>query len=183
MEQTICSYPSGGASAPRKRVARPAKRAETRAEAAPARKSTRTATLPREDEVVTAAKPIRAKSPRGKAPQRETQRGEEAPAELADALELPGETKPATPNGADLASAGPTNTGGVIALADFEDLFTRFQTPLINFVFRLVGNREQAYDLTQDVFVKAYARSLRRDDHPGGGVVIVALSHRVEYRD
>jgi RNA polymerase sigma-70 factor (ECF subfamily) len=39
---------------------------------------------------------------------------------------------------------------------DFEEIFTRFQTPLINFVFRLVGNREQAYDLTQDVFVKAY---------------------------
>jgi RNA polymerase sigma-70 factor (ECF subfamily) len=49
-----------------------------------------------------------------------------------------------------------TGTGGVITLADFEEIFTRFQTPLTNFVFRLVGNREQAYDLTQDVFVKAY---------------------------
>lgn len=46
--------------------------------------------------------------------------------------------------------------GPVVGLADFEDIFTRFQTPLTNFVFRLVGNREQAYDLTQDVFVKAY---------------------------
>ncbi len=46
--------------------------------------------------------------------------------------------------------------GAVIGVADFEDIFTRFQTPLTNFVFRLVGNREQAYDLTQDVFVKAY---------------------------
>ncbi|MEO7000607.1 MAG: RNA polymerase sigma factor [Ktedonobacterales bacterium] len=44
----------------------------------------------------------------------------------------------------------------VVGVADFEDIFTRFQTPLINFVFRLVGNREQACDLTQDVFVKAY---------------------------
>jgi RNA polymerase sigma-70 factor (ECF subfamily) len=49
------------------------------------------------------------------------------------------------------AEAGP-----VVGLADFEDIFTRFQTPLTNFVYRLVGNREQAYDLTQDVFVKAY---------------------------
>jgi RNA polymerase sigma-70 factor, ECF subfamily len=44
----------------------------------------------------------------------------------------------------------------LIELADFEAVFQRFQTPIINFVFRLVGNREQAYDLAQDVFVKAY---------------------------
>jgi RNA polymerase sigma-70 factor (ECF subfamily) len=46
--------------------------------------------------------------------------------------------------------------GPMVGVADFEDIFSRFQTPLCNFVFRLVGNREQAYDLTQDVFVKAY---------------------------
>lgn len=46
--------------------------------------------------------------------------------------------------------------GPVVGIDDFEEIFTRFQTPLTNFVFRLVGNREQAYDLTQDVFVKAY---------------------------
>lgn len=44
----------------------------------------------------------------------------------------------------------------LVDLSDFEAMFTRFQTPIINFVFRLVGNREQAYDLSQDVFVKAY---------------------------
>ncbi|SRR5579871_1112445 len=44
----------------------------------------------------------------------------------------------------------------LIDLSDFEMLFQRFQTPIINFVFRLVGNREQAYDLSQDVFVKAF---------------------------
>lgn len=44
----------------------------------------------------------------------------------------------------------------VVTITDFEEIFTRFQTPLINFVYRLVGNREQACDLTQDVFVKAY---------------------------
>jgi RNA polymerase sigma-70 factor, ECF subfamily len=47
-------------------------------------------------------------------------------------------------------------TGQVVDVSDFEEIFTRFQTPLCNFVFRLVGNREQALDLTQDVFVKAY---------------------------
>ncbi|HEY7355093.1 MAG TPA: RNA polymerase sigma factor [Ktedonobacterales bacterium] len=52
------------------------------------------------------------------------------------------------------ASAAPADD--LVDLSDFEALFQRFQTPIINFVFRLVGNREQAYDLSQDVFVKAY---------------------------
>jgi RNA polymerase sigma-70 factor (ECF subfamily) len=58
------------------------------------------------------------------------------------------------------AVAAPADAQGAadpgIGVADFEDIFTRFQTPLCNFIFRLVGNREQAYDLTQDAFVKAY---------------------------
>jgi RNA polymerase sigma-70 factor, ECF subfamily len=56
----------------------------------------------------------------------------------------------------ELQSELQSQTGPVVGVSDFEDIFTRFQTPLCNFVFRLVGNREQAYDLTQDVFVKAY---------------------------
>jgi len=44
----------------------------------------------------------------------------------------------------------------VVDVAAFDEIFTRFQTPICNFIYRLVGNREQAYDLTQDVFVKAY---------------------------
>jgi RNA polymerase sigma-70 factor, ECF subfamily len=56
---------------------------------------------------------------------------------------------------ADVAEA-PTEPGPMITVDDFEEIFARFQTPLTNFVFRLVGNREQAYDLAQVVFVKAY---------------------------
>lgn len=65
---------------------------------------------------------------------------------------------PLTPPVADVAREAVTTPepGPVVTVEDFEDIFSRFQTPLINFVFRLVGNREQAYDLTQDVFVKAY---------------------------
>ncbi len=44
----------------------------------------------------------------------------------------------------------------LIDLSHFEWLFQRYQTSIINFVYRLVGNREQACDLSQDVFVKAY---------------------------
>ncbi len=43
-----------------------------------------------------------------------------------------------------------------VNVADFEAIFTRFQGPITNFIYHLIGNREQAYDLAQDVFVKAY---------------------------
>src|SRR5713226_3612765 len=43
-----------------------------------------------------------------------------------------------------------------VDVADFEAIFQRFQGPITNFIFHLIGNREQAYDLAQDVFVKAY---------------------------
>ena len=64
----------------------------------------------------------------------------------------------ATPENAPVAAeeAPAPQSGPVVGLDDFEEIFSRFQTPIINFVYRLVGNREQAYDLAQDVFVKAY---------------------------
>jgi RNA polymerase sigma-70 factor, ECF subfamily len=43
-----------------------------------------------------------------------------------------------------------------VDVADFEAIFERFQGPITNFIYHLIGNREQAYDLAQDVFVKAY---------------------------
>ncbi len=43
-----------------------------------------------------------------------------------------------------------------VDVADFEAIFVRFQGPITNFIYHLIGNREQAYDLAQDVFVKAY---------------------------
>ncbi|MEO6892044.1 MAG: RNA polymerase sigma factor [Ktedonobacteraceae bacterium] len=43
-----------------------------------------------------------------------------------------------------------------VDVADFEAIFVRFQTPITNFIYHLIGNREQAADLAQDVFVKAY---------------------------
>ncbi|GER89319.1 hypothetical protein KDW_34810 [Dictyobacter vulcani] len=52
-----------------------------------------------------------------------------------------------------------------VNVADFEAIFTRFQGPITNFIYHLIGNREQAYDLAQDVFVKAYKALL-------GGTVV-----------
>src|SRR5690348_6679971 len=75
----------------------------------------------------------------------------EHPAAPAVSSLAPVEAEPAAAAAAEVAEAGP-----VVGIEDFEEIFTRFQTPLTNFIYRLVGNREQAYDLAQDVFVKAY---------------------------
>ncbi len=52
-----------------------------------------------------------------------------------------------------------------VDVADFETIFLRFQGPITNFIYHLIGNREQACDLAQDVFVKAYKALL-------GGTVV-----------
>jgi RNA polymerase sigma-70 factor (ECF subfamily) len=43
-----------------------------------------------------------------------------------------------------------------VDVEDFETIFLRFQGPITNFIYHMIGNREQACDLAQDVFVKAY---------------------------
>ena len=54
---------------------------------------------------------------------------------------------------------------GQVDVADFEQIFLRYQMPITNFIYHLIGNREQASDLAQDVFVKAYKALL-------GGTVV-----------
>lgn len=46
----------------------------------------------------------------------------------------------------------------------FSALFERFQTPLVNYIYRLVGDWEAANDLAQDTFLKAYQALPRTDD-------------------
>jgi len=38
----------------------------------------------------------------------------------------------------------------------FEAIFGRYQHPIYNYILRIMGNAEEAYDLTQDTFVRAY---------------------------
>ncbi|HKF39763.1 MAG TPA: sigma-70 family RNA polymerase sigma factor [Candidatus Acidoferrum sp.] len=40
--------------------------------------------------------------------------------------------------------------------ASFELLLHRYRTPLVNFLYRMVRNREQAEDLAQEVFLRVY---------------------------
>lgn len=45
----------------------------------------------------------------------------------------------------------------------FERIYDEFNTPIHNYIFHLVGNREQAADLTQDTFLKAFKALPRMD--------------------
>src|SRR6188474_221396 len=45
----------------------------------------------------------------------------------------------------------------------FSELVTRYQTRLLNFVYRTIGDREKAEDLVQEVFVRVY-RHIHRFD-------------------
>ena len=45
----------------------------------------------------------------------------------------------------------------------FEELVTRYQTRLLNFVFRTIGDREKGEDLVQEVFVRVYRHMHRFD--------------------
>ena len=66
---------------------------------------------------------------------------------------------------ADIAAVAAQEEVRKVEVADFEAIFLRFQTPITNFIYHLIGNREQAADLAQDVFVKAYRALL-------GGTVV-----------
>src|ERR1700676_1793526 len=49
----------------------------------------------------------------------------------------------------------------------FALLLHRYRTPLVNFLYRMVRNREQAEDLAQEVFIRVYrARAEEGDERP-----------------
>ena len=73
-----------------------------------------------------------------------------------------------TPRQAGAAWAGTDDSALVAAHLDgdpraFGELVTRFQTRLLNFVYRMIGDRERAEDLVQEAFVRVH-RHLHRFD-------------------
>jgi len=38
----------------------------------------------------------------------------------------------------------------------FEELFARYKRPIVNFIYRLIGNKETAEEVAQEVFIKTY---------------------------
>lgn len=47
----------------------------------------------------------------------------------------------------------------------FERIYDDYKTPIYNYIYRLVGNRELADDLTQDTFLKAFRALPKMDKH------------------
>ena len=64
------------------------------------------------------------------------------PGQTSRANRPPGDSQPQSAAGA--------------ALAAFDEIFTTYQTPIYNYVLRMMGDAEEANDITQDVFIKAY---------------------------
>ncbi|OGW75279.1 MAG: hypothetical protein A2Z72_00985 [Omnitrophica bacterium RBG_13_46_9] len=38
----------------------------------------------------------------------------------------------------------------------FEELFGRYKKPILNFIYRVIGNKETAEEITQEVFIRVY---------------------------
>jgi len=133
----------------------PAVKPAAKATAKPATKARgrRAAAEPRVEPVEASERPLPAPEPLGAS--REAATAVQAPIEAPTAVQAPGDEVPDEQPDLDVTGQA-AEPGPLIGVDDFEDIFSRFQTPITNFIYRLVGNREQAYDLAQDVFVKAY---------------------------
>jgi RNA polymerase sigma-70 factor, ECF subfamily len=60
--------------------------------------------------------------------------------------------------------------------AGFEELFRRHYDMVYGVLFRLVGTRQEAEDLAQEVFFKLYQNPLRHDDNIAGWLYRVATN-------
>jgi RNA polymerase sigma-70 factor (ECF subfamily) len=61
-------------------------------------------------------------------------------------------------------AAPAAETGAELLAASFSGVVDRYQAPLVSFLYGMVGNREQAEDLSQDTLIKAYEAMERRHD-------------------
>lgn len=68
---------------------------------------------------------------------------------------------PSRPEAAERVLAARARAGEQAA---FEEIFDRYQAPVVNYLYRVVGDWELAADLTQDTFLKAYQALPRTDD-------------------
>lgn len=79
-----------------------------------------------------------------------------------DAAEVASVTSPAVrPEAAEQVLIARARAGDQAA---FEEIFERLQTPVVNYLYRVVGDWELAADLTQDTFLKAYQALPRTDE-------------------
>ena len=60
-------------------------------------------------------------------------------------------------------------------------LVSRWEKRIYNYLLRLVGNREDAMDLNQDVFLKAYQNLKRLEDPARFGPWLFRIAHNEAY--
>ncbi len=86
-----------------------------------------------------------------------------APAAVGEAVasQAEGHT-PAASNGRPRAGG---SGGGEPPSWSFERIFEEFKTPIYNYIYHLVGSREQAEDLTSDTFMKAFKALPKMDSN------------------
>lgn len=63
----------------------------------------------------------------------------------------------------------------------FNLLVSRWERRVFNYILRLVGNREDALDLTQDVFLKAYQNVGKLDDHSRFAPWLYRIAHNESF--
>ena len=59
----------------------------------------------------------------------------------------------------------------------FEELVRRYQRPIINYVYRMVGSYDAALDVTQDVFIKVYNSMARYSSEYKFSTWLYKISH------
>ena len=87
-----------------------------------------------------------------------------APREQPNVSELTPQTTAAPSDGEAVSAPRATGRGRAQAtkaavsgqMWSFERIYDEYKTPIYNYIYHLVGNREQADDLTQDTFLKAF---------------------------
>jgi RNA polymerase sigma-70 factor, ECF subfamily len=67
------------------------------------------------------------------------------------------------------------------AVEAFNLLVSRWEKPLYNYLLRLTGNREDALDLTQDVFLKAYQNLRKLEDPSRFAPWLYRIAHNEAY--
>lgn len=67
------------------------------------------------------------------------------------------------------------------AVEAFNLLVSRWEKPVYNYLLRLTGNREDALDLTQDVFLKAYQNLRKLEDPSRFAPWLYRIAHNEAY--
>jgi RNA polymerase sigma factor (sigma-70 family) len=64
-------------------------------------------------------------------------------------------------------TSDPMRSGRTAKRPEFEEIFNRFEIPLLQYARRITADREQARDVVQETFVKFQRNgALRREDEP-----------------